>query len=52
MGGLNVEITEHAFEEAFERSRKASAVRRKFPKLVEWERYESQPTLRKLDKRA
>lgn len=34
---------------AVERSRKHAAVRRKFPKLQEWERGESRPTLRQLE---
>jgi Zn-dependent peptidase ImmA (M78 family) len=37
---------------AIERSGKASAVQRKFPKVREWERGESQPTLRQLEKLA
>lgn len=35
---------------AIERSGKASVVQRKFPKLGEWERGESQPTMRQLEK--
>lgn len=35
---------------AIERSGKASAIQRKFPKLAEWERGESQPTMRQLEK--
>ncbi len=35
---------------AVERSGKASVVQRKFPKLAEWERGESQPTMRQLEK--
>jgi Zn-dependent peptidase ImmA (M78 family) len=37
---------------AIERSGKASVVQRKFPKVREWERGQSQPTLRQLEKLA
>lgn len=44
-----VEINPEVLRWAIERSGKAAAIEDKFPKLREWERGESQPTLRQLE---
>jgi hypothetical protein len=45
-----VAVSRSVLRWAVERSGKASVVQRKFPKLSEWERGESQPTMRQLEK--